>query len=213
MGLECQLLAPAAGGNPFDEACSCPWAELADRFPGCPIPMACEAVTVELRGDTDVYDELAVADAAAIFRFLQRRGYISEKAVAVAGAEAGAGAEAEVEVGMDGVATTATKAASAGASLPPLPPLLRPATPLTGVDMVEAPCAGVVAWRVQPGQEVWYTHATPPHLSALVMRLPCAALAVSPPAPACGIDRPLTDCKPPVHHTPPGRWHRCAQAS
>lgn len=25
MGSHCQLLAPKAGGNPFDEACSCPW--------------------------------------------------------------------------------------------------------------------------------------------------------------------------------------------
>jgi uncharacterized protein len=51
---ECHLLAPAAGGNPFDEACSCPWADLADKFPAYPIPMACEAVTIELRGESDV---------------------------------------------------------------------------------------------------------------------------------------------------------------
>jgi len=42
LGSECHLLAPAAGGNPFDEACSCPWADLADKFPAYPIPMACE---------------------------------------------------------------------------------------------------------------------------------------------------------------------------
>jgi predicted deacylase len=28
LGTECQLLAPEAGGNPFDEALSCPWANL-----------------------------------------------------------------------------------------------------------------------------------------------------------------------------------------
>ena len=43
---ECHLLAPAAGGNPFDEACSCPWADLADKFPAYPIPMACEGQSV-----------------------------------------------------------------------------------------------------------------------------------------------------------------------
>ena len=46
LGSECHLLAPAAGGNPFDEACSCPWADLADKFPSFPIPMACEGQSV-----------------------------------------------------------------------------------------------------------------------------------------------------------------------
>ena len=45
---ECHLLAPAAGGNPFDEACSCPWADLADKFPSFPIPMACEGQSISL---------------------------------------------------------------------------------------------------------------------------------------------------------------------
>lgn len=51
---ECQLLAPAAGFDSFDEACSCPWSDLQDRFPSYPIPMGCESVTVELRGESDV---------------------------------------------------------------------------------------------------------------------------------------------------------------
>ena len=51
---ECHLLASNSGGNPFDEACSCIWASLADKFPGFPIPMACQSVTVELRGEVDV---------------------------------------------------------------------------------------------------------------------------------------------------------------
>lgn len=49
IGSECHLISPAAGGEPFDEACSCPWAALADKFPSFPIPMACESATVELR--------------------------------------------------------------------------------------------------------------------------------------------------------------------
>ena len=50
----CTLLAGSSGGNPFDEAMSCPWAELSDLFPKTPIPMACQSVTVELRGERDV---------------------------------------------------------------------------------------------------------------------------------------------------------------
>jgi uncharacterized protein len=49
-----KIEAPVAGGNPFDEACSCPWAYLADLYSQYPIPMACESVTVELRGEVDV---------------------------------------------------------------------------------------------------------------------------------------------------------------
>ena len=51
---ECNLLAPYSGYDSFDEACSCPWTFLSDRFPEWPIPLACESVTVELRGESDV---------------------------------------------------------------------------------------------------------------------------------------------------------------
>jgi hypothetical protein len=36
----------------------------------------------------------------------------------------------------------------------PLPPLLRAASNLNAVDMIEAEMAGVVAWKVRPGQTV-----------------------------------------------------------
>lgn len=58
---ECQLTAPSSGGTPFDEACSCLWADLADKFPDCPIPMACQSTTIELRGEVDV--GILVSDA------------------------------------------------------------------------------------------------------------------------------------------------------
>ena len=51
---ECTLLDSISGGNPFDEACSSIWAQLADRFPDYPIPMACQSATIELRGELDV---------------------------------------------------------------------------------------------------------------------------------------------------------------
>lgn len=117
----CQLLASLSGGNPFDETASCVWAALQDRYPLCGIPMACQSATVELRGEQDVSDENAAQDAAAIMRFLQRRGYV---------------------------------AVPSSAPLGPLPPLLRDASPLEGVDMVEAPCAGLIVWKARVGQRV-----------------------------------------------------------
>jgi len=50
----CQLISPATGGNPFDEVCSGLWSNIAEKFPMYPIPIACQSVTVELRGESDV---------------------------------------------------------------------------------------------------------------------------------------------------------------
>lgn len=61
----------------------------------------------------------------ALFRFLQHRGYIASKS----------------SDGQD-------------MAPPPLPPLLRAATPLTAVDMIAAPKAGVIVWNVAPGDTV-----------------------------------------------------------
>ena len=66
-------------------------------------------------------DELASKDAANLYRFLQRRGFI---------------------------------AGDAG----PLPNLLREASPLTAVDMIEAEKVGIVVWRVNVGDEVKEGH-------------------------------------------------------
>ena len=54
LGSRCQLLDSNSGGNCFDEANCNLWSNLADKFPSFPIPMACEATTVELRGEMDV---------------------------------------------------------------------------------------------------------------------------------------------------------------
>ena len=96
---------------------------------GCPVAMACESCTVELRGSTDVTDELAHKDAAAIFRCLQRKGYVSPPADA---------AEAVSLV-----------------PAPAVPALLREATPLAAVDFVKATAGGVATWKVQVGD--WVT--------------------------------------------------------
>lgn len=79
--------------------------------------MACQSATLELRGEADVSDELAHADAAHLYRFLQRRGFVA---------------------GDPGL----------------LPLLLRPESPLTGVDMIEAEKPGIVVWKVKVGDEV-----------------------------------------------------------
>jgi len=66
LGAQALLLAEESGGHPFDEACSQPWLQLQRAFQGHPIPLACCAVTVELRGDADVSHSLAAADAEAL---------------------------------------------------------------------------------------------------------------------------------------------------
>ena len=54
LGAQCVLLASDSGGRPADEVSSGLWAAVADAYPSYHIPMACEAVTVELRGALDV---------------------------------------------------------------------------------------------------------------------------------------------------------------
>jgi hypothetical protein len=76
LGAEVTLLAADSGVTPYDEACSRIWWQLAKKFPDHPIPSACLAATVELRGMADVSHAQAQQDAQNIFWFLQRRGFI-----------------------------------------------------------------------------------------------------------------------------------------
>ncbi len=80
LGAEATLLAKKSGGNPYDEACSRLWWDLAEKFPAAPIPNACLAATIELRGISDVTHAQAAKDADNIYRFLQRRGFIEGNA-------------------------------------------------------------------------------------------------------------------------------------
>ena len=78
LGAMAILLEEEPGGYPFDEACAGPWWKLRAALAAAgPVPLACFATTVELRGQADVNDEYAAADAAALLRFLQRRGVIA----------------------------------------------------------------------------------------------------------------------------------------
>ncbi len=76
LGAQTTLLADDSGVTPFDEACSRIWFQLAARFPQHPIPPACLAATVELRGLANLDHETAGRDADNIMTFLTRRGLI-----------------------------------------------------------------------------------------------------------------------------------------
>ncbi len=76
LGCRAVMLSEDSGGSSFDEAFSVPWVKLAGLYPDHPVPAACLAGTVEFRGQRDVNDKLAEADAAALFRILQRHGVI-----------------------------------------------------------------------------------------------------------------------------------------
>ncbi|RZA35937.1 MAG: succinylglutamate desuccinylase/aspartoacylase family protein [Lysobacteraceae bacterium] len=76
LGARVLLVAKASGGEAFDEACSRLWWDLADHFEGTPIPPACIAVTVELRGENDVRYDYARQDAAAILQYLAHAGVL-----------------------------------------------------------------------------------------------------------------------------------------
>jgi len=77
IGAQAYLLADESGDDPFDEACSRPWAELADRFKDHPIPFGCHSTTLEFRGERDVSHELARRDAAALIAYMTLRGVIA----------------------------------------------------------------------------------------------------------------------------------------
>lgn len=77
LGCTAFLIAENSGGDPFDEAVSRPWFELAAAMPDFPVRFACQSTTVELRGQGDVSHELAKADAGAILGFLQDVGILA----------------------------------------------------------------------------------------------------------------------------------------
>jgi predicted deacylase len=77
LGAHATLLARESGGEPFDEACSRLWWDLADHFgPETPVPMACIGVTVELRGEMDVRYDLAEKDAQGLLQYLAYQGVL-----------------------------------------------------------------------------------------------------------------------------------------
>jgi len=72
------MLANETGGNPFDSAFDMVWQRLQARF-GDIIPKACQAVTLELCGQADVYHEKSDADAAALINYLRHLQVVTDK--------------------------------------------------------------------------------------------------------------------------------------
>ncbi|MCS0584866.1 M14 family metallopeptidase [Massilia pinisoli] len=84
LGAHAYLLSAGSGGEPFDEACSRLWWDLAEHADAAtPIPPACVAVTVELRGEMDVRYDYAEQDAHALLQWLAREGIVDVPQTAV----------------------------------------------------------------------------------------------------------------------------------
>lgn len=82
LGAEVSLLATTSGDEPFDESCSMLWPRVREKLAAdaaaAALPDACVAVTVELRGESDVEHELAQQDAQAILGYLAHQGFLDE---------------------------------------------------------------------------------------------------------------------------------------
>ena len=78
IGAKLALIADLSGGHAFDEANSVPWVQLraryGDRFP---IAAGCFATTLEYRGQFDVDDGMAQADAGNLMIFLAAIGVVT----------------------------------------------------------------------------------------------------------------------------------------
>lgn len=73
-------LAPYVPSATFAGVVGALWPRLAEKFPGVPIPNACQSAMIEMRGKHDCSHELAEKDARAFLNFLQRRGVLAGEA-------------------------------------------------------------------------------------------------------------------------------------
>lgn len=82
LGSPVMLLDDELDARPFDGANSFHWAELRDLLglDKKALPPSCFSTTIELRGEHDVTDEYASADAANLLRYMRRRGVLSGNA-------------------------------------------------------------------------------------------------------------------------------------
>lgn len=166
LGAPVVLLAEVSGGNPFDEACSGPWWALARRFPDAAVPAACLAATVELRSNNAVDAGLVEADAAALLRFLTRRGVV-RGSVAAPGEACAATPLAAMQQVIAPVAGIVVYAAALGARVEAGEVVARIVDPLGASVEVAARTSGVlfarhdqpVAW---PGKVIGKIAGTAP---------------------------------------------------
>jgi predicted deacylase len=126
LGAQAYLVARDSGDFPFDETVSRVWWELAEQLgPDTPVPLACLAATVELRGEADVSHEWAQGDAKALMAFLVHTGVLKSDGVSHKGA-----------------AHNQTTASSC------------PPTPLEAVEPLVAPQGGILVFCRQLGDAV-----------------------------------------------------------
>jgi predicted deacylase len=116
MGAAAVLTAEDSGGGSFDEMLPVLYRRLARANPDKPVPMAVETATLEYRGQADVEDDLARADADNLYRHFCARGLIED---------------------------------DAGPTPPPAP-----VHPFEATEVVRAPAAGLLAYRVPLGARV-----------------------------------------------------------
>lgn len=78
IGAKLALIEDLSGGHAFDEAHTVPWALLRARYGAhFPIPAGCFSTTLEYRGQFDVDDGLAKADAVNLMNFLAAIGVVT----------------------------------------------------------------------------------------------------------------------------------------
>jgi hypothetical protein len=88
IGAAVVLLSDESGGHAFDESCSTQWDRFRKRWgEQFPIPVGCQAATVELRGLGDVQDAQAAKDAEGVAHWLIAVGAVSGEAPSPAHAE------------------------------------------------------------------------------------------------------------------------------
>jgi hypothetical protein len=75
-GARLALIQDISGGNAFDEAHTVPWLRLRQRF-GVRVPAGCFSATLEYRGQFDVSDTLAAADALGLLAYLAGVGAVT----------------------------------------------------------------------------------------------------------------------------------------
>jgi len=84
IGADASLLATDSGGQSFDECFTLLWWQLKERFgEHVEIPLGSFSVTVELRGQGDVYHPLASADCQALIDYLIHFGAIAGEPVSL----------------------------------------------------------------------------------------------------------------------------------
>ena len=77
LGATAVLTAEDSGGGSFDEVWPQVFNKAQAKYPKCAIPIPVAACTVELRGQSDVYDDIGKADAEGLFAFFQSEGVIA----------------------------------------------------------------------------------------------------------------------------------------